>query len=56
MELDELNATDLAAMFAMMAMLTRGGMDSVQLARNAYVYAEDLMDEKRRREADDEMS
>ena len=49
-ELDELNATDLAAMFAMMAMLTRGHADSVQLALNAYMYAEDLMDEKRRRE------
>ena len=50
MELDDLNATDLAAMFAMMAILSRGGVDSVQLARNAYAYADDLMDEKRRRE------
>ena len=50
MELDDLNATDLAAMFAMMAILARGGADSVQLALNAYMYAEDLMDEKRRRE------
>ena len=49
-ELDELNATDLAAMFAMMAILSRGGADPVQLARNAYNYAEDLMEEKRRRE------
>ena len=49
-ELDELNATDLAAMFAMMAILSRGNVDSVQLARHAYMYADDLMDEKRSRE------
>lgn len=49
-ELDDLNATDLAAMFAMMAMLTRGHADPVQLARNAYHYADGLMGEKRRRE------
>lgn len=50
MELDELNATDLVAMFAMMAMLTRGHADPVQLARNAYNYADDFIEEKRRRE------
>ena len=49
-ELDELNATDLAAMLAMMAMLTVGHNDSVQLARYAYEYADALMDEKRLRD------
>ena len=49
-ELDELNAHDLAAMFAMMAMLTRGHHDSVELARYAYDYADSLMGEKRLRD------
>lgn len=49
-ELDELNATDLVAMLAMMAMLTRGHHDSVGLARYAYEYADALMDEKRLRD------
>ena len=51
-ELDELNAHDLVAMMAMMALLTRGHHDSVGLARYAYDYADALMDEKLNREAE----